>query len=156
MAIHLVRHANAGNRPQWDGEDEERPLDERGAAQAIAIAELLAPRRVQRILTSRYLRCVQTVTPLGERLGVPVEHERALAEEADLTDAWGVVESLLDTDGDAVVCSHGNIISPILDRLHRRGIELVGEEWTCKKGSVWTIEVTDGSIDRVVQTTAQA
>ena len=160
MAIHLVRHADAGDRPHWDGSDEDRPLTERGARQARRIAELLLPGDVQRILTSRYVRCAQTVEPLGEKAGVDVVHEPALAEEANVTDAWALVESLVASGGDGggvvVLCSHGNVLSPILDRLHRRGIELVGDEWTCRKGSVWTIEVTGGEARRVVQTTAQA
>jgi phosphohistidine phosphatase SixA len=159
MAIHLVRHADAGNRPQWDGDDETRPLNERGTTQAHTIADLLAPLEVRRILTSRYRRCVQTVEPLGEKLGIALEHEAALAEEANLTDAWALVESLVAGDdaavGGVVLCSHGNILSPILDRLHRRGIELVADEWTCNKGSVWTIEVADGDMRRVVQTMAR-
>ena len=156
MAIHLVRHADAGNRPHWDGDDEQRPLNERGATQARTIADLLAPLDVQRILTSRYERCVQTVAPLGEKLGIGVEQEQALAEEANLSDALALVEALVERGEDAVLCSHGNILSPILDRLHRRGVELVADEWTCDKGSVWTIEVADGAIARLVQTTARA
>ena len=157
MAIHLVRHADAGNRPQWDGDDETRPLNERGTTQAHTIADLLAPLEVGRILTSRYRRCVETVEPLAEKLCIAIEHERALAEEADITDAWALVESLVASDahGGVVLCSHGNILSPILDRLHRRGIELVADEWTCNKGSVWTIEAGDGEIRRVVQTMAR-
>ena len=65
MAIHLVRHADAGNRPQWQGDDEDRPLNERGMRQAHTIAGLLAPTGVKRILTSRYARCVQTVEPIA-------------------------------------------------------------------------------------------
>ena len=155
MAIHLVRHADAGNRPQWDGDDDTRPLNERGTTQARTIADLLAPLEVGRILTSRYRRCVQTVEPLAEKLGIAVEHERALAEEANVTDAWALVESFVSSERDVVLCSHGNILSPILDRLHRRGIELVADEWTCNKGSVWTIEAAGGEIRRVVQTMAR-
>ena len=157
MAIHLVRHAKAGVRPGWRGDDEERPLTDAGRTQADVIADLLAGRGVRRVLTSRYLRCVQTVEPLAARLGVPVEHERALAEEADPHDAWRLVEDLAAKGEEAVLCSHGNIVSPILDRLHRRGLEVVATEWTCAKGSVWTIEVDDdGEPCRVVQTLRQA
>jgi len=156
MAIHLVRHADAGNRPRWDEDDELRPLDDRGLGQAERIASLLAPTGVSRVISSRYLRCVQTVEPLAKELGVDVEHEPALAEEADLASAWALVESFVASDEDVVLCSHGNILSPILDRLHRRGIDLVGDEWTCNKGSVWSIEVAGGEITRVVQTTKRA
>ncbi|HYD08595.1 MAG TPA: histidine phosphatase family protein [Acidimicrobiales bacterium] len=157
MAIHLVRHADAGSRPHWSGDDEQRPLIERGLRQASAIADLLAPRGVGRILTSRYVRCVETVEPLATKLGIAVEEERAIAEEASITDAWALIEELLVAPGDAVLCSHGNILSPILDRLHRRGFDLVADELSCRKGSVWTIECDgEGQIERVVQVAREA
>lgn len=132
MAVHVVRHADAGNGP------DDRPLNEQGEGQAVRIAEQLATAGVTRILTSRYPRCLQTVTPLAERLGVPLEVHDDLAEEADPDVAWNLLVSL--TGAEVVVCSHGNIISPMLDRVLRRGAEIQGE-WSCRKGSIWTLEV---------------
>jgi phosphohistidine phosphatase SixA len=132
MAVHVVRHADAGNGP------DDRPLNEQGQGQAERIAEQLAGAGVTRILTSRYPRCLQTVAPLAARLGLEVEVHDDLAEEADPDDAWNLLVSL--TGGEAVVCSHGNIISPVLDRVLRRGADIEGE-WSCRKGSVWTLEV---------------
>lgn len=146
MSIHVVRHAKAGDRSEWDGPDELRPLSKTGAGQARALADLLAPAPVKRILTSRYRRCVETVEPLAERLGLEVEERSALAEEADVSDTWALLEELNGTE--AVVCTHGNLVGPLLDRLHRRGVELA-DRWTCKKGSVWTIEEgRDGTFAR--------
>lgn len=133
MAVHVVRHADAGNGP---GDD--RELNDVGLRQAEAIAERLATAGVARILTSRYPRCLQTVAPLAERLGIAVEVHDDLAEEADPDQAWNLVTSL--TSSEVVVCSHGNIISPVLDRVLRRGAEIEGE-WSCRKGSIWTLEV---------------
>lgn len=147
MAIHLVRHAEAGARPAWQGPDDLRPLVEVGIAQADHLAQILAERPVKRILTSRYVRCVDTVGPLAGRLDLEPETHRALAEEASIDDTWALVEELADVE--AVLCSHGNVIGAVLDRIHRRGIELVADEWSCKKSSVWTLEVgPDGSFKR--------
>jgi 8-oxo-dGTP diphosphatase len=137
MALHLVRHGDAGTAP-----DEERPLTDGGRRQAALLAEHLASWPVTRVLSSRYHRCVETVTPLAERLGVPVEQHRALAEEAEVDDAWALLESLATED--AVLCSHGNIISPILDRVLRGGADIVADEWACRKGSVWRLEPEGG------------
>ena len=41
MEIHLVRHAHAGNRSAWRGDDRVRPLSAKGRAQADAIADAL-------------------------------------------------------------------------------------------------------------------
>jgi 8-oxo-dGTP diphosphatase len=150
MAVHLVRHAHAGERSATD-DDELRPLSKRGRAQVEAIVDHLADRPIGRVLSSRYLRCVQTVAPLGDRLGLAVATVPALAEEADGTDAWALLEKLAAEPDDSVVCSHGNIVGPLLDRLHRRGVELVAEEWSCRKGSVWRVEIgPDGSFARAV------
>lgn len=138
MSIHVVRHAKAGDRSVWDGPDELRPLSRNGAAQAVALVDLLGAAPVKRILTSRYRRCTQTVEPLAERLGLEVEEHPALAEESDVKATWALLKQLTGTE--AVVCTHGNLVGPLLDRLHRRGVELVADRWTCKKGSVWTIE----------------
>jgi 8-oxo-dGTP diphosphatase len=137
MALHLVRHGDAGTGP-----DEERPLTDSGRRQADRLAEHLAAWSVTRVLSSRYLRCVETVTPVALRLGLRVEPHRALAEEADVDDTWALLESL--TGEEVVLCSHGNIISPILDRVLRSGADIVADEWACRKGSVWRLEA-DGA-----------
>lgn len=156
MALHLVRHAKAGSRPDWGQPDELRPLTGAGRVQAEALAGKLAPFPVERVLSSRYARCVQTVEPLAAALEMPIEELPALAEEADIDQTWALLEELAAAGTEAVLCSHGNIIGPLLDRLHRRGIQLDGDEWSCKKGSIWRVEVEDGAFVRAVLAVAQA
>ena len=139
MSLHLVRHGKAGSRPDWGQPDELRPLTGNGRRQALGLADLLAGEPVKRILSSRYVRCVQTVAPLAERLGLEVEQHAALAEEADIESTWSLLEELAGSD--VVACTHGNVIPGVLDRIHRRGGELVADDgWACAKGSVWTLE----------------
>jgi 8-oxo-dGTP diphosphatase len=156
MAIHLVRHAKAGDRPAWHEPDDLRPLTNAGVVQAIAVADALAPRGIARIVSSRYVRCVQTVEPLAHRLGLHVETSAALAEEAGITDAWALVEAAAADGIETVLCSHGNILGAILDRVHRRGIALTGGEHTCRKGSIRTLEVVDGELAEAVLTLSPA
>jgi 8-oxo-dGTP diphosphatase len=73
----VVRHARAGDRSAWLGDDRLRPLDKRGRKQARALVEALEPFAVGRILSSPYLRCVETVEPLAARRGIEI----ALCEE---------------------------------------------------------------------------
>ena len=83
MIVYLVRHARAGHRATWQGEDDSlRPLDERGRRQADALVAQLADREFARILSSPFARCVQTVEPLAEARGLPVEAVDSLAEGA--------------------------------------------------------------------------
>lgn len=142
MAVHLIRHADAGRRGSWHGPDTERPLVPAGRAQAEALAGELAPLRPQRILSSPLIRCVQTVQPLADALGVVVEPHPALAEGADLDATWALLEALAG-DEEAVLCSHGDVIPPLLDRLVRRGVPVQGAGHDVTKGSVWTIEAAD-------------
>jgi 8-oxo-dGTP diphosphatase len=156
MAIHLVRHAKAGSRPSWHQPDDLRPLSDAGLVQAMAIADRLVDRDVATVLSSRYVRCIQTVQPLADKLGLPVTTHPALAEEASITDAWAVLEDAAAAGRDTVLCSHGNVLGSLLDRLRRRGIDLVGEALSCRKGSVWTVNVDGGVITDAVLTIAQA
>lgn len=130
--IHLVRHADAGPGPH-----EETGLNQAGERQAQRIADQLAGAGIERILTSRYRRCVETVTPLAERLGVALEVHPVLAEDADPAEAWDLATSLAATP--AVLCSHGPVLGPVLDRVLRRGAEIDGE-WSCRKGSIWRLD----------------
>jgi 8-oxo-(d)GTP phosphatase len=107
MALLLIRHASAGSREQWRGDDRERPLDERGVAQAGALVALLADLRIERILTSPYCRCAQTVEPLASAWALEVEQREELGEELQSTAGIALVRSLAGAD--AAVCGHGGL-----------------------------------------------
>ena len=90
----LIRHAESApspsvSEPLW-------PLSERGHAQARALADELAGQGIERIYASPYLRAVDTVWPLAERLGLAVELVDALRErklsEGMIPDHAAVVE----------------------------------------------------------------
>jgi phosphohistidine phosphatase SixA len=122
----LVRHGRAGNRSTWTGEDRDRPLDRRGRRQAAWLVEALAGYPIERVCSSPFLRCVQTVEPLAEARGLPVEQTDALAEGAA-----GQVRRLLlqEFAGTcAVLCTHGDVIAELV---HAR---------PAKKGSVWVLD----------------
>jgi len=65
--MYLVRHAKAGSRSAWSGPDDLRPLTKTGRRQADALGDLLAERRVTRVVSSPSVRCRQTVEPLETR-----------------------------------------------------------------------------------------
>lgn len=146
MAVHLVRHANAGRRGSWDGPDGERPLVASGRAAALELVGQLRSTRPRRILSSPLVRCVQTVQPLADALTLVVEPHPALDEGAPLEATWALLEALVG-EGEAVLCSHGDVIPPVLDRLARRGFLVPGPERDVAKGSVWSVEAgTDGRL----------
>lgn len=141
MTIFLVRHAHAGKRSEWEGDDSVRPLSARGEAQTVAVTELLADRKVRRVVSSPYVRCLQTVEPLAAKMGVAVEPDLRLAEGADVDPALELLLSLDEHHG--VACSHGDLIPELLRRLVTMGMAVDGPLLD-QKGSVWTIHTKDG------------
>ncbi|MCE6999523.1 histidine phosphatase family protein [Saccharothrix sp. S26] len=76
----LVRHANSVV-PTPDGPDElTRPLRDSGLVQARDLVEELTALRPTAVLSSPYLRAVQTVQPTADALGLPVETRWDLRE----------------------------------------------------------------------------
>jgi 8-oxo-dGTP diphosphatase len=111
VALVLVRHASAGDREEWDGDDRLRPLDSKGRKQAAQLPDVVATTPIRRIVSSPYVRCVETVQPLADALGLHVEPAAELGEERQLTDGPRLLAALLQDD--AVACVHGGIESAL-------------------------------------------
>jgi 8-oxo-dGTP diphosphatase len=112
VIVYLVRHARAGHRETWDGEDDTlRPLDERGQRQAEGLVAQLAGRDFSRVVSSPYVRCMQSVEPLAEARGLDLEAVGPLAEGAGKAAALELFRSL---DAPAVACVHGDLAQMLL------------------------------------------
>jgi phosphohistidine phosphatase SixA len=122
----LLRHASAGDRESWVGDDRERPLDDRGRRQADALVELLAAYSIEAIYTSPYRRCVETVGPLARTRGLEPEQREELGEQLQMTAGAELVRGLRDRD--VVVCGHGGLDIAALED---------GPKW--KKGAVFVV-----------------
>lgn len=107
MPLLLVRHAWAGDRDVWEGDDRERPLDDRGRKQAEELVERLRPYPIEAILSSPARRCVETVEPLAKARGLEIEQRPELSEERQATEGFPLVRSLAGRD--VVVCGHGGL-----------------------------------------------
>jgi broad specificity phosphatase PhoE len=136
---YLVRHAHAGDRSAWRGDDSQRPLSEKGWRQARAMVEVIRPPQpLRRVLSSPSLRCVQTVEPPAEAYGLRVETDDRLLEGADPRDTLALLEEAMQ-DGPVVACSHGDIIPGVLDLLRSAGAHFEGP-LTWPKASTWVLE----------------
>jgi 8-oxo-dGTP diphosphatase len=136
VSVYLVRHAKAGSRAKWNGEDWQRPLSTTGHLQAAAISDRLAGEGIKTLWSSPYVRCVQTLEPLAERVGLVIGQDDRLAEGAQFDDTLALMS---DAGDGAVFCTHGDVLSDVVNALVRRGTELTTEpEW--RKGSVWTLD----------------
>lgn len=132
----LLRHAWAGHRSRWSGDDRDRPLDPHGSAQAEALVTHL-PRALgvgfdQAVLLSSPLtRCVTTLAPMAGDLDLHLGTDERLAEvDVPLTsdDGWpaaayhgaralAAVADAPRDDGPLVVCSHGEVLPALLAAL---------------------------------------
>jgi 8-oxo-(d)GTP phosphatase len=120
----LVRHASAGYRDDWIGEDLQRPLDAEGALDALLLADLLAcfaPRA--RVISSPALRCTESVRPYAARFGGSVEVMTVLDVPGRVTDF-----SLARTDrADSLRHLFRNLVAvgqPVVACLHRENLPL--------------------------------
>jgi len=139
MTVLLVRHARAGNRKYWKGPDIERPLSKKGQHQAEGLVDMLARYPVKSILSSPYVRCVQTVEPLAEKLKRQVEQQLELTEGSE---AEQVIALLRQCAGSTTVwCTHGDIVPIVLDAIvEQDGLKLKKVEKRYPKGSFWELE----------------
>jgi 8-oxo-(d)GTP phosphatase len=145
-AVLLVRHASAGSRAKWNGDDRMRPLDEHGEEQAEELVRLLSRFEVDEIQAADYVRCVQTVRPLSESIGVPAEENPLLSEDGfpgHEREAVELVRNLGRPGGAAVACSQGGVIDELVERLATAdGVE-IEEPLNLKKGGVWALSFDD-------------
>jgi 8-oxo-dGTP diphosphatase len=141
-AFYVVRHAKAGHATRWTGDDSLRPLTGKGAKQAEALVEVLAPFTVNSVLSSPYLRCVQTVQPLADARGLRVQETPKLAMGRGLE---GVLELLGDAKlGDAVLSTHADLVWELVEELVRRRVPMESEGGFAK-GATWVVDVVNGN-----------
>lgn len=143
MSVYVVRHAKAGRRRDWDGDDAQRPLSKSGWRQAAGIAARLGGEHLSSLHSSPYVRCVQTLQPLAELRAMTVTTDDRLAEEEGFEPA---LELLGEVEDGAVLCSHGDVIPALIEALHRRGMKVTtAPDW--RKGTIWILErAADGTI----------
>ena len=99
----LVRHARAGHRESWDGDDTLRPLDTKGRKQAQALVAELMPFGPGAVHSAPAERCRATVAPLARSLGQTVEIEPLLAEDSYRDDPAAARRRLVElADSEAV------------------------------------------------------
>ncbi len=139
MPLLVVRHAHAGRRSAYRGDDRTRPLSPRGVVRARELIPLLSEYHPQRILSSPYVRCFATVQPLAESLGLAVESVDVLAEgHGD-----EAVRLLATMAGEsAVLCTHGDVATKLLEGLMPDAKESARKGFRLQKGEVWVVQST--------------
>ena len=139
--FYVVRHAKAGSRSHWTGDDRKRPLSKKGEAQAQELVKMFAAFPLTAVYSSPYLRCVETVAPLAQARGLDVRNTADLQEGRGVT---GLYTFFNQEDLDHVVLStHGDIMWELVEDLTNRHVLAAFRE-QFDKGSTWVVEVEAG------------
>ena len=145
-ALVVLRHGQARARKTWRKDDPLRPLVVKGHAQARAAVPLLGAYGVSRVVSSSSVRCVDTVAPFAAQGGWPIAETDGLSEEhATFESVLEVVDALVASREDAVLCTHRPVLPIVYDCLaldvdrqapgelvvvhHRRGRTRAVERW---------------------------
>lgn len=130
MIVLLVRHCRAGKRTRWEGDDRLRPLDGKGRRQAQGLVGLLHEFMIQRVFSSPYLRCTQSVEPLAAACGLVLEEAAELAEGSLRGDVLGLLRPL--DLGCVALCTHGDVVEELvgemLPKASTQVLELRGDQ----------------------------
>lgn len=143
--MYLVRHAHAGSRSAWSGDDRDRPLSAKGRAQADGLRSRLRDLPIAHLASSPSRRCIETIAPLAAALGLDVEPRIEFLEGADPDTAIDAMLGLAERN--PVVSSHGDLIPKVIRRLVAAGME-TDTGAISQKGSLWILEVSRGQVVR--------
>jgi 8-oxo-dGTP pyrophosphatase MutT (NUDIX family)/phosphohistidine phosphatase SixA len=142
QGVLLVRHARAGQRGSFPGDDDERPLDAKGRRQAAALVDELSVFAPLTVRSAPLERCRGTVAPLADKLGTRIVPENSLSEEAYGDDPARARARLVELasaqrpGGTTVVCSQGGVIPGVVKSLATRNDVQVADVGT-PKGAYW-------------------
>ncbi|WP_062465199.1 NUDIX hydrolase [Demequina soli] len=116
----LVRHARAKRRKAWRLADERRPLSAGGVARAKELVPLIAAFGITKVESSPAKRCMDTVTPYAQAIGVTARGHESLTEpshaERPLRTAKTFAE-LFARRSPRVVCVHRPTLPTIVEML---------------------------------------
>jgi 8-oxo-dGTP pyrophosphatase MutT (NUDIX family) len=148
QTVLIVRHATAGVKARYKGDDRSRPLDKNGRAQAESLVAQLMAFGPTAIHAADRARCTQTVEPLAQELGVTITAEADLTEEAYAADPRAALDRVLDIvahGGTPVICTQGKVI-PYLLAWWREGDGGKPDKFRNRKGSTWVLSLAGSDI----------
>ncbi len=119
----LLRHALAGVRQDWIGDDQARPLDRAGLAQSLKLSDSVEGWPIDEIWTSPAVRCRHTVMELAAVRRLPVYDAPWLLADVDPDAVDAAVSKLA---GSVLLCVHGESVDGLLSALtgHRPDVWL--------------------------------
>jgi 8-oxo-dGTP diphosphatase len=148
QTVLVVRHATAGSKSRFSGDDTKRPLDKKGRAQAEALVGQLLAFGATDVYAADRVRCHQTLEPLAEELGVDVHDEPLLSEEAYADNPKRARRRILEIaaqNGTPAICTQGKVIPDLIEWwCDRDGVR--PDKSRNRKGSTWVLSLSAGKL----------
>ena len=137
----LLRHAKAVTREEWQGDDDDRPLDSLGQNQANRLLAIYQVYNIEQIHTSDAVRCYDTVNPIVKGLGIKLEVTGKLGESTykkDKEKAFEYAKDLVKEDTRILLCSHNPILPKMLNKLTKKS-DVDADEGKLSPADGWVI-----------------
>jgi len=137
----LLRHAKAVTRDEWQGEDDDRPLDSYGQNQAKRLLAMYQVFNLEQIHSSDAVRCYDTVVAIAKSLNVKLEVTGKLSESTfkkDKEKAFDYAKDLMKLNESILLCSHNPILPKMLNKLTKKS-EVDADEGKLLPADGWVI-----------------
>jgi len=154
----VLRHASAGGKDTWKGDDLDRPLDAEGAAESDLLARLLGCYGTCRVISSAAERCVATVRPYAALTGAKLEVEPALtagAFEDDPKAGPALVAAAVAAGRPTVICAHRENIPPLLAAASEALGAAPPDGSVLRKAGFWVLHSAGGALVATEQHAAE-
>jgi 8-oxo-dGTP diphosphatase len=137
----LLRHAKAVTRDEWQGEDDDRPLDSYGQNQAKRLLAMYQVFNLEQIHSSDAVRCYDTVVAIAKGLSIELEVTGKLSESTfkkDKEKAFDYAKELIKSNESVLLCSHNPILPKMLNKLTKKS-EVDADEGKLLPADGWVI-----------------
>ncbi|GJF10838.1 putative 8-oxo-dGTP diphosphatase 1 [Mycolicibacterium cyprinidarum] len=148
QTVMIVRHATAGSKARYKGDDRKRPLDKHGRAQAESLVGQLLSFGARELFAADRTRCRQTLDPLAEELDAVIKNEPELTEEAYADNRKAARQRILEIAAasvNPVICTQGKVIPDLIAWWCERDA-IRPDKSRNRKGSTWVMSLADGRL----------
>jgi 8-oxo-(d)GTP phosphatase len=149
VPLTFLRHASAGTRHDWAGDDLHRRLDAAGTDESDLLSRLLSCFGPARVISSAAERCVATVRPYATATGATVEIEPAFTvgrAEAEPAAAAARVADIVHAGRPAVICAHRENLPPMLTAACAALGAQPPDDIPLGKAGFWVLHTADGRL----------
>jgi 8-oxo-dGTP diphosphatase len=149
VPIILLRHASAGSKRTWHGDDLARPLDPGGAADAERLAPLLACFGSCRVISSPAKRCAETVAPYAALISTTAEIDADLSARPEVGASVTLLKlagQIVEQDQPTLICAHGENLPVLLAAICTHLATSPPSGPSLRKAAWWVLHVADGTL----------